>query len=146
MIKHIKHFTIILYVLIFSSTVSCKKDTNKSMSLSTTELNTILQKDKWKITKHYNNGKDETYHYTNYVFQFNANGSVTATNGGTSYSGTWYFGNDDSSIKLILNFSASPFSELNDDWLVVQQNNSIIELENISGGNGGTDYLTFEKI
>jgi len=28
---------------------------------------------------------------------------------------------------------------------VIQQSSTLIKLEDVSGGNGGTDYLTFEK-
>jgi hypothetical protein len=34
---------------------------------------------------------------------------------------------------------------LNDDWDILELNNSVIKLIDISGGNGGTDYLTFER-
>ena len=37
------------------------------------------------------------------------------------------------------------FEDLNDDWDIISQSSSKIELIDISGGNGGTDYLTFEK-
>ena len=37
------------------------------------------------------------------------------------------------------------FEELNDDWDVVSQSATKIELIDVSGGNGGTDYLTFER-
>ncbi|MDH3699350.1 MAG: hypothetical protein OEQ81_11845 [Flavobacteriaceae bacterium] len=44
-------------------------------------------------------------------------------------------------------FFAAPedFNELSEDWNIVSFSNSIIELIHESGGNGGTDLLTFEK-
>lgn len=71
---------------------------------------------------------------------------MTATKSGSSVSGNWSTGSDDSQSKLYLTFTAAPFNELNDDWHIVQQTSSMIQLEDVSGGNGGTDYLTFEKI
>ena len=38
-----------------------------------------------------------------------------------------------------------PFEDLNDDWDFISQSSTKIELIDVSGGNGGTDYLTFEK-
>ena len=35
--------------------------------------------------------------------------------------------------------------ELNSDWHIIEQNSNTIKLEDVSGGNGGTDYLTFIK-
>jgi hypothetical protein len=37
------------------------------------------------------------------------------------------------------------FEELNDDWDFITQSSSKIELKDLSGGDGGIDYLTFEK-
>lgn len=44
-------------------------------------------------------------------------------------------------------FFASPvdFSELSEDWDIITNSSSKIELIHESGGNGGTDLLTFEK-
>ena len=44
-------------------------------------------------------------------------------------------------------FFASPvdFSELSEDWDIIMNSSSKIELMHVSGGNGGTDLLTFEK-
>ena len=44
-------------------------------------------------------------------------------------------------------FFASPvdFSELSEDWDIITNSSSKIELMHVSGGNGGTDLLTFEK-
>ena len=55
---------------------------------------------------------------------------------------------DDSLDDLHFNISfASPpyFAELTDDWDIVAQSDSTIELIDVSDGNGGTDYLTFQK-
>ncbi|MEZ4988540.1 MAG: hypothetical protein R2795_26535 [Saprospiraceae bacterium] len=38
------------------------------------------------------------------------------------------------------------FEELNEDWEIISQSDTRIELVHVSGGNGGTDYLTFERI
>ena len=44
-------------------------------------------------------------------------------------------------------FFASPadFAELSEDWDIISHTASKIELKHVSGGNGGTDLLTFEK-
>ena len=42
---------------------------------------------------------------------------------------------------------ASPaiFEDLSEDWEILSRTASKIELKYVSGGNGGTDLLTFEK-
>lgn len=44
-------------------------------------------------------------------------------------------------------FFSSPadFAELSEDWDIISHSTSKIELKHVSGGNGGTDLLTFEK-
>ncbi len=46
---------------------------------------------------------------------------------------------------LILHLFTTDFEELSDDWDIISHSSTKIELIDISGGNGGTDYLTFEK-
>lgn len=133
----------IITALMLTSITSCKKENN---STSTSVLNSNVQQGSWRITYYNDSGNDETNHYTGYTFQFNSDGTVTATKAGSTVTGTWSSGNDDSTLKLILSFTAVPFNELNDDWHVIQQSSTQIKLEDASGGGGGTDYLTFEKI
>jgi len=136
-------------ILLTSSFSGCKKDDNSnSVSSQVAALTQTVQTGKWKVTLYNDNGTDETNHYTGYEFQFNTGGTVVVTKtGNTTVNGTWTDGNDDSTIKFVLNFgTTNPFLELNDDWHVTQQSSTLIKLENESGGGSGTDYLTFEKI
>ena len=58
------------------------------------------------------------------------------------------FSGGNSSGEIDFNiFFASPvdFSELSEDWDIITNSSSKIELIHVSGGNGGTDLLTFEK-
>ena len=55
--------------------------------------------------------------------------------------------NSSDDIDFNIMFSAPPeFADLSDDWDIVSRSGSRIELIDISGGNGGTDTLVFEKI
>jgi hypothetical protein len=59
---------------------------------------------------------------------------------------TWAVGNDDSQVKLILNFTAtSPFDEIYGDWRIIELISTKVRLDDVSGGLSGTDYLTFER-
>lgn len=140
-IKTMKNLLSISILVLVMAASSCKKDDNSSPSIDNT-----IQEGKWKITFYIDSGKDESDHYNNYEFQFNSDGTITAVKTGSSVNGTWSNGNDDSQQKLVLSFTTPPFDELNDDWHILEQNSSLIKLEDVSGGNGGTDYLTFSKI
>ena len=109
----------------------------------------------WIITYFYDTDSDETSDYNGYLFDFGANGVLTASDDNNTYTGTWSVtedssSSDDSSFDDDIDFNiffSSPeiFAELSDDWDIISQNSTEIKLIDISGGNGGTDYLTFTK-
>jgi hypothetical protein len=137
-----KQLAFFLSLFIFVS-VSCKKDDNSNSGA--TNAPNILKQGNWRITLYNDSGKDETSYFTGYTFTF-VNGVVNAVAGSSSVSGTYATKFDDSKNKLVLNFAAtSPFDELNDDWHIVEETNTKIRLQDVSGGNGETDLLTFEK-
>lgn len=133
-------FALAAVILLFSS---CKKE---DLAVTPINVTTTAQQGNWRISFYEDDGNNETSHYTGYTFAFASNGTVTAT-GSNTVNGTFSSGNDDSQVKLYLDFgNTSPFDELNDDWHVIEMTSSLIKLEDVSGGNGGTDYLTFEKL
>ncbi|HRH64400.1 MAG TPA: hypothetical protein PLI68_13850 [Bacteroidia bacterium] len=119
--------------------------TNNSTSIAPSTT-AFIEQGNWKISYFEDNSKDETAKFSGFVFHFSSSGAVSAVSGSTTVNGTWSSGNDDSQDKLYLNFTTSPFDDLSDDWHVVEQSSSTIKLEDVSGGNGGTDYLTFQKL
>lgn len=135
--------SIIFITLFFLALTGCKKEDNPINSSS--NIKEILTSGTWRITYFFDD-KDETAHFTGFNFTFLTNGTVTASNGSSNVNGTWNTGTDDSSNKLYLTFvSNATFEELNEDWHVIEKGGNKIRLEHISGGSGGTDYLTFEK-
>ena len=108
----------------------------------------------WRITSCIDSGQNETNDFSGYNFTFMANGTLMASDGNNTMNGTWSVtdsgSNDDSSDDIDFNmfFNVSeddPFEDLNDDWDVVSYSDTQINLIDISGGNGGTDTLTFQK-
>jgi len=60
------------------------------------------------------------------VFIFNSNGTVAATNGSINANGTW----SQASSKFNIDFGVTPvFSDLNDDWLIVEKTATSIKLK-----------------
>ena len=135
-----KLFLAAVIPLVISLFSSCKKD-SVSANVSTT-----IQNGSWKISLFNDSGNDETNHFTGYSFNFGSGGAVSASNGSSSVSGSWSTGTDDSQNKLNLNFGDNGnFGDLSDDWHIISESTTKIELEDVSGGNGGTDLLTFVK-
>ncbi len=134
---------LVLALMLASGVMSCKKEDDASTPSSSASLT----QGKWRVTLYNDSGNDETTHFSGYEFVFGSGGSVTAAKSGSVVSGTWSTGSDDSQNKLYLTFTTNTdFIEITDDWHIVQQSSAKIQLEDVSGGNGGTDLLTFEKI
>jgi len=133
---------LLIMVLFFS----CSSTDDNPTPGNPADVSNALKSGTWRITYFWDSDKEETNHFTGYNFTFGENGSLTATNGANTYNGTWSTGTDDSQVKLIINFnSPADFVDISDDWHVIEQTNLKIKLEDVSGGNGGTDLLTFEK-
>lgn len=151
-------FLLMLSFSLMSSTCSSDDDggspNNNSQQIA--EVQTIATSGDWTITSYIDSGNNETNDFNGYTFTFAANGDITATNGTTTYNGSWSVtnsnSNDDSSNDSDIDFNISfpvpdtdNFDDLNDDWDIVTYNNTTISLIDISGGNGGTDTLVFQK-
>jgi len=134
------------------SIVSCNKDDVNPNDSTQVQVQSNVQNGTWKITKFIDSDTDETNKFAGYNFSFNSSGVLNSNNGTNNYDGTWSISdsnsNDDSQDDLNFNINfnlTNDFEDLNDDWNFVSQTSSKIELTDVSGGNGGTDYLTFEK-
>ncbi|WP_075351981.1 META domain-containing protein [Algoriphagus marinus] len=132
--------------------VSCTKEDDDPTNTIKQQVEVSVQNGNWRITKFIDSGTDETNHFTGYNFRFNSSGVLNATNGTNNYNGTWSItgsnSNDDSKDDLDFNIFfnlTNDFEEINDDWDIVSHSSKKIELIDVSGGNGGTDLLTFEK-
>ena len=141
-----------VFIMLGFSLSSCsEKDTNTS-DITVEGIEQNLESGTWRVTLFEDSGKDETNHFTGYAFTFEEDGTLTADDGMNQVQGTWRITNshsdDDSPNDLDFNIFfdvSNDFEELNDDWDIISNTDMIIELIDISGGNGGTDYLTFER-
>ena len=148
-----------LTLLLFLSAlvVSCSKDESNqnddNSNASQQELTSqIAESGNWIISYFFDSDKEETSNFSGFIFQFQQNGTLLAVNGSTTVSGTWSITGSSSSSSSGSDFNiffpvpeSSNFEDLNDDWDIISITNNKIELIDVSGGNGGTDYLTFIK-
>jgi hypothetical protein len=141
-----KSFRILMAAILISvaGIQSCTKDSKEDLAYNI--ASSYLNHGKWKVSKFVESGNDETNHFSAYVFQFNTDGTVTATSGSNTVKGTWDTFTENSATKLSLNFNTAPFNELNDDWIIKSGSTSSIQLQHTSGGDGSIDYLNFDKI
>ena len=149
---------IVIMITIAFLAGACTSDSEENSSNNNVAaieaLENNVELETWIVTYFFDTDQDETSNYNGYDFTFESNGVLTATNGANTFNGTWSVtdssNSDDSSGEDDIDFNiffASPpdFEELSDDWDIIQSTSSKIELIHVSGGNGGTDYLTFEK-
>jgi len=127
---------------------ACKKDDVKAIEA----IESDMASGSWRITRYMDSGNDETSNFSGYNFTFSSSGTLSATNGTTTFSGTWSVtdsnSNDDSVDDVDFNIYLSAtgnFEDLNDDWDISSHSSSSLSLIDVSGGNGGTDELIFTK-
>jgi hypothetical protein len=152
--KRVVNLLLLSFVLVSCSTDENNGD-NETMVVNVEEVKAMVTLGEWKIAYYADSDVEETSDYDGYVFTFNTDGTLGATNGSTSLSGAWSITesensiDDDSESDVDFNiFFASPeiFEELADDWDILKYTSSKIELWDTSVDDGSTDYLTFEKI
>lgn len=108
-------------------------------------FNSILTTGNWHVS-YYFDDTDQTAYFNGYNFIFNINNSISVMKNGIVINGDWNSFIDSSNIlKLDLSFDGNEFDDIEEDWQVIEYTNTIIRLKDVSGGNGGTDYLTFTK-
>jgi hypothetical protein len=109
----------------------------------------------WEITYFFDTNHEVTDNFEGYIFEFGDKGVLTAATGSLNHTGSWSVTddgrNDDSNdyddIDFNISFTPPPdFEELTEDWEIISISDNKIELKHVSGGGGGTDLLTFEKI
>ena len=101
----------------------------------------------WIIDEYSEMGEDFTENYINYIFNFEANGNVSANNGQQLVSGTWSIdASNPASSRFILNFEAiPPFNALNQNWLIEESEVGLLALRVGSEPTGDLRILVFEK-
>ena len=145
-------FKSILPIALFIVTLtSCNKSKTQN------NIQDDIQQGTWVVSSYIDNGNDETMDFTAFRFTFNQDGSLQVMDLSSSstnqFPGQWSItdsnSNDDSIDDLDFNVTfnvGNKLDDLTDDWDIVSQSETEIKLVDVSGGNGGTDYVTFTKI
>lgn len=130
-----------IFLLLFSSCQNSDDDSSGGNDVN-------ISPGQWRVSYFFDK-KDETSDYAGYTFNFGSDGSLSATNGGQTWSGDWQTGFDDSTEKFLIDFDGavpSALSELEEDWRIVKIEDNFMHFEHTSGGNGDTDVLQLTKL
>ena len=145
-------FKSILPIALFIVTLtSCNKSKTQN------NIQDDIQQGTWVVSSYIDNGNYETMDFTAFRFTFNQDGSLQVmdllSSSTNQFAGQWSItdsnSNDDSIDDLDFNVTfnvGNKLDDLTDDWDIVSQSETEIKLVDVSGGNGGTDYVTFTKI
>jgi hypothetical protein len=122
------------------------------------ELTKISTDGTWVVSSYIDDGDDETLDFASFRLNFKEDGVLNATDllssSSTPYSGSWSItdsnsNDDDDSLDDLdfnINFAVSnKLDDLSDDWDIISYTETEIKLMDVSGGGGGTDYLTLTK-
>jgi hypothetical protein len=153
-----------LYSILFAFSFSlmssiCTSDyedniTPRNNSQEITQIKNTVESGIWIVTSFIDSGQNETNHFNGYDFIFKTDGTLVADDKNILINGSWSivdtgdYSNSEDDIHFNISFpvsNANNFDDLNEDWKIVLYNNTKIDLIHISGGNGGTDTLTFKK-
>lgn len=141
----------ILSIFVISILISCSESDIDPKTVQD-KIEDDMSSGTWRITKFIDSGKNETSDYSNFTFSFNKDNILIARKASENFTGTWNISDDNSSDDSIddLDFNihfSSPedLEELSEDWSILINSSKKIELIHVSGGNGGTDLLNFEK-
>ena len=145
-----KKLKLIFIIPLAVAVISCNNDDDTADSAAVIE--STIRSGTWKITRFVDSGNDETSSFNGYDFIFDASGTLTASSANNIFVGSWSVTDDNSKddksddLHFNINFDVNnSFKELSDDWHFISHSASKIELIDVSGGNGGTDYLTFAR-
>jgi hypothetical protein len=83
-----------------------------------------------KITLLTDDEDNETYYFDSYLFNFNSDGRVVATDANGSVNGTYSVFRDDGRVELRMDFpDIQNFDELDDDWYFISINQNTIRFD-----------------
>ena len=151
--KKICFAALIITTVFLTYSCSSDDDGNSTDNSSIAAVVNTMNSGTWRITKYIDNANDETTDFSGYNFTFTQNNILMASNDTEEIMGSWLVSsgnsNDDNpsnDLDFIISFlGPAKFMELSDDWDIQSRTSTKLELIDVSGGNGGTDYLTFVK-
>jgi hypothetical protein len=110
------------------------------------DLEVILTDGLWIVASYSENDDDQTSDYAGYELDFNMDNTVSVSNGSNTNNGIWAVLSGGNQMALDFGTDA-PFEEFNDDdWDVISLSDTEVVLRDVSGGGGGTDTLTLQKL
>jgi hypothetical protein len=106
----------------------------------------VLTTGTWYVSYYFEDDDNETDDYNGFNFTFFGNSNIEVVNNSVTTSGTWSTYTDGGQDKVEFTFVNPDLSSLQEDWLILEYNQTTIRLKHVSGGDGSIDYLNFTKL
>ncbi|MBS1534345.1 MAG: hypothetical protein JST78_04645 [Bacteroidetes bacterium] len=123
---------------------TCEAESNQST------ISDVVVQGTWMVSLFMDEGHDETYEFNGYTFVFNQNGSLVATKNSVNTNGDWESYPHDGNTKFEIDFPGGggngALHYLEEDWIVLEYNTSLIKLSHQNGGGGESHLITLTKI
>ena len=133
--KRSKAFIALSFALLLSlAFVACDDDEDYLIITSSTDPQPVLaaltDPNGLRISLLTDDGEDETNDFVSYLFNFQADETVTARNSTETVAGIYSLFTDDGRLELRMSFPNNPrFSELNDDWYFISVDQNRIRFD-----------------
>ena len=130
--------------------VSSCEETVKTESVKPTKklIENTLQTSAWNVTYCYKD-QDVSSQWIGYTFIFQGDGSLQVIRNAESVTGLWssyQSTHDQVKLNLEFNSSAGNFRSLHQDWVVVEQSESVIKLRLTDPAKAQPSELTLERV
>lgn len=146
---------ILFFVFLFNiAGTCCNDDTIPAVAAKDAApvINTV-NKGTWKIIYFFDDNSNKTSLFLGNSFVFDSNNILTVNTNATTYSGSWSVlqsvvvdDNPNNDLSFSISFSSPDnLLRLTNNWDVFERTETRLILRDINGGNGGIDYLTFQK-
>jgi hypothetical protein len=135
-----KNKLLIIFVVGFVSICSCKKAVQQQEQ---NIIIAIVTSGQWYVQSFQENGIDSTSAFSGYLFKFNQNGTVVASSGGVSATGSWTANISAKSITSTFQGATSPLSKLNGTWTITDSGLTYVVAN--SSINGVTENMRLQK-
>jgi len=133
-----KLLSLIVAASIFAS---CSKSyvspsTTTATSPTSADLTTVLTSGNWVVSSFTQKTEDKTSKFSNMIFTFSVNGTLTATDNGNTTNGTWnytpavtYYGSTSKAAIAINIGTGNPLVLLTKTWNLISSTSSTIKID-----------------
>lgn len=130
--------TLVLLCALLAS--SCQKLIDKKKEQIAMEFITTHD---WYVEQYLEGGNDKTSEFTNFIFRFNTDYSVTGMRDRETYSGTWQPEISTISITSLFATAPAPLNWLNGTWKLKDSSTEFVKAE--MPGTNGKNVLRLRK-